>query len=287
MYNEFVHDRHHTHMSATRWRSLHGFSAHLESSCEDGPNKLGLHWKVDRGQRREYQKQDGGVGEIDEIKIMLIDVRAEEDRLRKETEISGRERDRKYEEKHIQKQIKLAQKFKDKQVDASANADAPSEPKPNIDNQPVKISLDSQPQHQATKPLQKPIFGAKADSDSRLQALMTQEVHNEGQQTKPKSQLDKLLERNKEKAEETKIEEELLSIKNKAWLRAGKPVKIRDQRHRYYGKKCLVHKVDIARDEVVLELKAEKYDGKRIYLQGIKKWAESRLKRVIPRPKES
>jgi len=39
---------------------------------------------------------------------MLVDVRAEEDRLRKEQEISGRERDRKREEKHIQKQIKLA-----------------------------------------------------------------------------------------------------------------------------------------------------------------------------------
>jgi len=95
-------------MNATRWKSLSGFAAYLESSCEDGPNKLGLHWKIDRDQRREYQKQNGGVGEIDEINIMLIDVRAEEDRLRKEREISGRERDRKREEKHIQKQIRLA-----------------------------------------------------------------------------------------------------------------------------------------------------------------------------------
>ena len=104
-------------------------------------------------------------------------------------------------------------------------------------------------------------------------------------QSKPKSQLDKLLERNHEKAERSRIEEELLEIASKSWLRPGKPVKIRDQRHRYYGKKCLVYKVNISRDEIILKLKKEKYNGKRIYLEGIKKWADNRLKRVIKRPK--
>lgn len=32
VYNEMVHDRHHTHMSATRWKSLAGFAMFLEFS---------------------------------------------------------------------------------------------------------------------------------------------------------------------------------------------------------------------------------------------------------------
>ena len=77
-----------------------------------------------------------------------------------------------------------------------------------------------------------------------------------------------------------------MEIKRKEWLKPGKKVKIRDRRHRYYGTKCLVHKVDISRDLLILKLKPERYEGKRVYLEGIKKWAENRLKRVIPKPKE-
>jgi len=29
VYNELIHDRHHTHLSATRWGSLNGFAAYL------------------------------------------------------------------------------------------------------------------------------------------------------------------------------------------------------------------------------------------------------------------
>ena len=39
VYNDFIHDRHHTHMNSTRWSSLHGFAMHLEQSCsDDKPN---------------------------------------------------------------------------------------------------------------------------------------------------------------------------------------------------------------------------------------------------------
>ena len=42
IYNELIHDRNHTHLSGTRWKSVNGFAAYLKS----GINKFGLKWKV-------------------------------------------------------------------------------------------------------------------------------------------------------------------------------------------------------------------------------------------------
>lgn len=44
---------------------------------------------------------------------MLKDTKSEQERLRKANEISGREMDRKREQKNLEKQIKEAQKYKE------------------------------------------------------------------------------------------------------------------------------------------------------------------------------
>ena len=59
VYNDLVHDRHHTHLSSTRWKSVTGFAMFLQFSSEDGPNRLGLEWKLEK-ETREYQKEHGG-----------------------------------------------------------------------------------------------------------------------------------------------------------------------------------------------------------------------------------
>jgi DNA/RNA-binding protein KIN17 len=33
VYNDFIHDRHHTHLAATRWKSLGAFSNYLIDCC--------------------------------------------------------------------------------------------------------------------------------------------------------------------------------------------------------------------------------------------------------------
>jgi hypothetical protein len=46
VYNEMIHDRHHTHMSTTRFKSLNGFATYLHFSCEEGVNRMGYQWKL-------------------------------------------------------------------------------------------------------------------------------------------------------------------------------------------------------------------------------------------------
>ena len=113
VYNEMVHDRHHTHMSGTRFGSLNGFAHYLQESSKDGPNHRGLIWKL-QTETREFSKENGGIGQIDELNLMLVDRKAEEDNKRREQEISGRELERKREEKQIEKQIKMAQRIESK-----------------------------------------------------------------------------------------------------------------------------------------------------------------------------
>ena len=74
----------------------------LQFSSEDGPNRLGLEWKLEK-ETREYQKEHGGAGSIEELKIMLLDTKAEQERIRKANEISGRDFDKMREEKHLEK----------------------------------------------------------------------------------------------------------------------------------------------------------------------------------------
>ena len=95
IYNEMVHDRHHTHMSTTRFNSLNGFATYLHYSSEEGPNRLGFEWKL--------QKMVGEVEDNDQVCIMLLDTKAEKERIRKENEITPREFDRKRDEKMLEK----------------------------------------------------------------------------------------------------------------------------------------------------------------------------------------
>ena len=76
----------------------------LQFSSEEGPNRLGLEWRLEK-ETREYQKEHGGVGEIEELKIMLLDTKAEQERIRKQNEVSGRDFDRMREEKELERQI--------------------------------------------------------------------------------------------------------------------------------------------------------------------------------------
>ena len=84
VYNDFIHDRHHTHMNSTRWSSLHGFALHLQSTCEDGkPNKFGLLWKISN-QSRTIRTQTGeSAGDVEETIIMLVDLNAIRENERK------------------------------------------------------------------------------------------------------------------------------------------------------------------------------------------------------------
>ena len=99
VYNDLIHDRHHTHLSATDWRgNLSKFALYLHNSCENEgneteiqskddadqegkiynsedlvQNKLGLVWRVMRDVRHYQRQGQDSIGSIDEIKIMLID----------------------------------------------------------------------------------------------------------------------------------------------------------------------------------------------------------------------
>ena len=78
---------------------------------------MGLEWRLEK-ETREYQKEHGGVGAIEELKIMLLDTKAEQERIRKQNEVSGRDFDRMREEKELERQIQKAVKRKEKIEDA-------------------------------------------------------------------------------------------------------------------------------------------------------------------------
>jgi len=58
VYNELVHERHHTHLSTTRWKSVNGFAAYLKS----GNCRFNLEWQV------QFGEENGG-----ETMLYLVD----------------------------------------------------------------------------------------------------------------------------------------------------------------------------------------------------------------------
>ena len=60
-----IREKHHTHLQATKWKTLPNFASYLSDCCiENRTNKLGIKWRI--------KGLDG-----DEIFLMLIDQRRE------------------------------------------------------------------------------------------------------------------------------------------------------------------------------------------------------------------
>ena len=89
VYNEFIHDRSHTHLSSTRWKSLNGFAAYLGS----GQARFDLEWEV------QFPDTDG----VEATQIMIIDSKVEQAEAKEEVKLSASEVERKREAKHLEK----------------------------------------------------------------------------------------------------------------------------------------------------------------------------------------
>ena len=106
-------------MSATRWKSLHGFALYLESCCmdenqEEGepirmkPNRYGLVWKIGKQTRLIKHTLNPTMGvnaplesSVEEITIMLIDEKAAKDKERLGDKQRAREEEKKREEDRL------------------------------------------------------------------------------------------------------------------------------------------------------------------------------------------
>mmetsp|Transcript_17819 Transcript_17819/g.30213 ORF Transcript_17819/g.30213 Transcript_17819/m.30213 type:complete len:271 (+) Transcript_17819:83-895(+) len=217
VYNDLISNKHHTHISATKWSSVTGFAHCLQRSClKDGaeeaeieyiespmgeemseekvkklkkglvPNKFGLIWKVAKGSRSFKKENSDDLGSIDEIKVMLIDYQSIVDKERRERDQLkyGREAEKKREQKHLDKQIQLAQEALEK---AKANEPAPSEGatslvqasklEMNIEVGKATTKEEAQVEVNAPQAAKKSVFGAIKSRDAKEQLLNSLQKH--------------------------------------------------------------------------------------------------------------
>ena len=111
IYNELIHDKNHTHLSTTRWKSLNGFARYLRSDIA----RFNLKWKVlfpQGGQEEEEsvsEEEDAEfAGGVDQTMLKLVDDgRPEKDdgRRKQQEVLSHAELEKKREQKDMEKRI--------------------------------------------------------------------------------------------------------------------------------------------------------------------------------------
>ena len=170
-----------------------------------------------------------------------------------------RERDKKREEKALEKRINDARKAEAK---IAQNAEQEGEDKESGAEQAQIGEINLQNEQQLNQnATHKSLFQPKDTTiDSR--------VRQKPDKAEEKSHLQKLLDHTKK--------HDKISLN---WARENMFVQLRDRNHRYYNEKCVIRRINNGRDEICLETLGR--NQRRLYLPDIKK-SEQRLKRVVP-----
>ncbi|KAG9400268.1 hypothetical protein AC1031_011180 [Aphanomyces cochlioides] len=213
VYNEYIRDKHHVHMNATRWTTLSGFVQYLGKTGKCVVEETEKGWFI------QYINRDPAAI-----------ARQEELKRKQQSSLDHEERNRRF----IQAQVKEArEKFGNEQDDEKK----PDTTKPRVDK--VKLSLKVETKSKAPEVSKKPIVFS-ADDDSTLNP-----GENEAKTGGKRSAVDAIMAEEQRKRQRLD-EEEDRSNRKENWVHQGIIVKVMDKNvgdGEYYKKKGQVLRV--------------------------------------------